>query len=843
MNKILKNKKLLTHALIIVSIVMLAVISLQAGFAATTHNINNTTSGGINGTLATATDGDIIELEEGTYTGNNNTNMTINKNITIQGKTKDKVILDAQGLSRIFTIGNTLNVTFINTTFINGNVTGNGGAINCEYYLTTMTFINCTFKNNVATVHGGGIIARGDLNITNSYFINNSANNGGGIHASSNNGLGTNICTISDSYFLNNTAIGQSGGLVVATYGTIYVINTTISNNTAFRQGGFYIYSSYDVNITCNIIDSIITNNYADDYFGGLSISSNGANITTNIINCNISNNIAVTDGGGISVHAYLGIVDANIIDSIISGNTAGNNGGGILSYASINGTVTANINNSTIEGNAAGNDGGGISSFTYVGSNGNSTVNIDNSTINDNTAGNDGGGISSSTGENSTGNSNVNVNESDISGNDAGNNGGGVSSSTGVGSDGNSTVNIDDSNINDNTAGNEGGAISSNTGENSTGNSTVNVNNSDLENNTGENGGDTVSSSTGDGSTGNSTVNIDGNSTITNKNPNRNDDGLSSSTGEDSTGESNINIADGVIKRLSANSTIIAPNSTVGKPTTIRGVAKDQNGNPLANVKLTVTVDGKVYIVTTNNVGEWSLTYTPTKIANIQVTVALNQNNVYYAFSKTTSFRAIQTVTLTISAPTIDQGKKTNIKVTLKDANGNILKGKKVSIKIKGKTYTAITNNNGMVIFKIAGLKGGKYTVTAKFAGDNNYKSSITTKVQKVNSKVNLGIVSIKELSNKRLSTCKVTIANTGSLKSKTTILALYHIRNGIKIKTKYIKIKSIAPGKKISIIVNYFPDKANHRYCIAYFTLDPKNKNKEIILANNKKSISLKH
>ncbi|MBZ9570981.1 hypothetical protein KQY27_05870, partial [Methanobrevibacter sp. TMH8] len=69
------------------------------------------------------------------------------------------------------------------------------------------------------------------------------------------------------------------------------------------------------------------------------------------------------------------------------------------------------------------------------------------------------------------------------------------------------------------------------------------------------------------------------------------------------------------------------------------------------------------------------------------------------------------------------------------------------------------------------------------------------------------------------------------------------FHMRNGVKIKTKYIKIKSIAPGKKISIIVSYFPDKANHRYCIAHFQIDPKNKNKEIILANNKKSISLKH
>lgn len=104
--------------MIIVAIVLLAVVSLQAEFTATTYSINNTTVGGINGALGTVTDGDTIELDEGNHTGNTNTNMTINKNITIQGKTKDKAILDAQGLSRIFNIVNNLNVTFINITFI-----------------------------------------------------------------------------------------------------------------------------------------------------------------------------------------------------------------------------------------------------------------------------------------------------------------------------------------------------------------------------------------------------------------------------------------------------------------------------------------------------------------------------------------------------------------------------------------------------------------------------------------------------------------------------------------------------------------------------------------------------
>lgn len=120
MEKTINYKKLSIHALFKVAIIFLAIISLQGDFVVT-HNINNTSASEINTTLNGATPRDIIELDEGTYKGNNNTNITINKNMTIQGKGKDKVILDAQGLSRIFTIGNNLNVIFINITFINAN--------------------------------------------------------------------------------------------------------------------------------------------------------------------------------------------------------------------------------------------------------------------------------------------------------------------------------------------------------------------------------------------------------------------------------------------------------------------------------------------------------------------------------------------------------------------------------------------------------------------------------------------------------------------------------------------------------------------------------------------------
>ena len=72
-----------------------------------------------------------------------------------------------------------------------------------------------------------------------------------------------------------------------------------------------------------------------------------------------------------------------------------------------------------------------------------------------------------------------------------------------------------------------------------------------------------------------------------------------------------------------------------------------------------------------------------------------------------------------------------TVFKVTLKDSNGTLLDGKKVTLNVNGKTYSG-TTSNGAAYIKTASLKIGKYTATATFKGDNNYiKSSISKKVK----------------------------------------------------------------------------------------------------------------
>lgn len=74
-----------------------------------------------------------ITLSPGKYIKTSDINNVIsinNINLTINGnRPKENVIIDIRTIGMIFSITGNSNVTFINITFINGNINGNGGAI------------------------------------------------------------------------------------------------------------------------------------------------------------------------------------------------------------------------------------------------------------------------------------------------------------------------------------------------------------------------------------------------------------------------------------------------------------------------------------------------------------------------------------------------------------------------------------------------------------------------------------------------------------------------------------------------------------------------------------------
>lgn len=78
-----------------------------------------------------------------------------------------------------------------------------------------------------------------------------------------------------------------------------------------------------------------------------------------------------------------------------------------------------------------------------------------------------------------------------------------------------------------------------------------------------------------------------------------------------------------------------------------------------------------------------------------------------------------------------------TYFKVTLKDKNGKAIGNQKISLKIKGKTYSAISNKNGIASIKTAAFAVGSYSAVVSYAGSSKYSASSVSKKVKVLSSV----------------------------------------------------------------------------------------------------------
>lgn len=341
------NKNKLTKNLLIITIFLsLFLISLSSANAVNV-TLNPGDAGGVNSAVSTVANGsdagNTITLNPGTYnkTTDRNNNITFNgKNLTIQGNgSAGSVIIDAQKAGRLFSITGNSNITFINITFINGNITGSGGAIS-KTGTGILNLINCTFSNNNVSANGGAIYnTAGELNIINSNFANNIArgSTGGGAIYKTNG-----IFSIRNCNFTNNTS--PNGGAITCedTVGSL-VTNSTFSNNTATGSGsGGAIFSQFDEELIIN--SSQFRNNSAS--FGG-ACSING-NLFSEIINSVFTNNSASGEGGAIedNDNGYL-----TILNSSFTNNTSPT-GGAIFNYRLSDNTTI--INSSFVNNNAS---------------------------------------------------------------------------------------------------------------------------------------------------------------------------------------------------------------------------------------------------------------------------------------------------------------------------------------------------------------------------------------------------------------------------------------------------------------------------------------------------------
>ncbi|MBZ2165467.1 beta strand repeat-containing protein [Methanobacterium spitsbergense] len=318
----------------------------QSGIIGPKYSIKNAT-GTVN------TNGQIYIANE-QYQGINNTGITIDKNMTINGESQTDTIINGTGANWIFNIQNGIYFSINNLTLTNATTT-NGGAIMND---GTLTVTGSTFTGNKATNYGGAIYNHdGTLTVTGSTFINNNAVVGGAIFKND----GT--LTVTGSTFTGNNA--GSGGAIYNNKDTLTVTCSTFTGNTANSDGGA-IYNGG----TLTVNNSNFTSNTAQ-YHGGAIANYEG----TVINNSTFTSNNSANSGG--AIYNYYGTLTAT--DSNFTSNTA-DVGGAIFNYGG-----TVNVTDSTFTSNFA----------TYYGAIYNEGIlTVNNSTFTSNTAQAYGGAI-----------------------------------------------------------------------------------------------------------------------------------------------------------------------------------------------------------------------------------------------------------------------------------------------------------------------------------------------------------------------------------------------------------------------------------------------------------------
>ena len=199
----------------------------------------------LNESLTVAQNGDTVMIASGTYTGNDNLNLTIAKSLNFIKYGNGEAIFDAESQSRIWRVTATLtNITGL--TFKNGKANGGsleeklGGAI---YWVGADGAVsNCNFTGNTANYDGGAIQWYGANGIVSDCtFINNTANNGGGGSIYWNRAGGI----VSGCNFTGNTA-KRDGGAIYWGDGKGIVSGCNFTNNTANMRGGAIYWDNYN---------------------------------------------------------------------------------------------------------------------------------------------------------------------------------------------------------------------------------------------------------------------------------------------------------------------------------------------------------------------------------------------------------------------------------------------------------------------------------------------------------------------------------------------------------------------------------------------------------------------
>ncbi len=221
-------------------------------------------------------------------------------------------------------------LTLTGTEFISNTANGSGGG--GAYVFGSTQIAAGRFENNQSVNGaGGGVLTGGQLTLTDTDFISNSAHlDGGGARAS----LMTHV--IGGRFEQNqcSTALCSGGGLSVDA--DLHVTGTVFLSNTAqYDGGGAFAFGPAQVD------GATFDHNQAPYYGGGLY-----ANDTLTLNDTDFVGNHAIDDGGGVFVQEAL-----IINNSLFVNNIANSRGGGLYAARGVTMSAAAFIENLAAQG------------------------------------------------------------------------------------------------------------------------------------------------------------------------------------------------------------------------------------------------------------------------------------------------------------------------------------------------------------------------------------------------------------------------------------------------------------------------------------------------------------
>lgn len=193
-----------------------------------------------------------------------------------------------------------------------------------------------------------------------------------------------------------------------------------------------------------------------------------------------------------------------------------------------------------------------------------------------------------------------------------------------------------------------------------------------------------------------------------------------------------NIQVANSEIRNVTPedekiilNSKLSADNLNVkaGDVGSLKITLTDENNKTIANKTVYVIIDGNSDNITTDANGTANLTVKFDSAATKYATLVFADDDYKTAIATAKIVVSKKTTTLTAPKKTFKVKATKKIAITLKSGKTAIV-GKKITVKIGSKTYSAKTNAKGIANIKVKITKKGSYKYTAKFAGNGAYKA-----------------------------------------------------------------------------------------------------------------------